>query len=113
MYIKRVLPKKFYAIVDRNVITNPDLSDGAKLLYAFLVGIPPGGNYTDAYLMKALGLSKRAIINRKNELRKADLLYIERLSSRVFQAYIGNSNISGMQVAAEIKATDCILEEEK
>ena len=98
MFIQRILPEKGWGKIDRNVMTNKKLTNGAKVLYAVLVGFPPGANYTDAYLAKILDSSQRAIYRRKGELKKEGLLLIERLAPTVYQAYLGHSKLTAHQV---------------
>lgn len=91
MFIKRAPITAPFAQIDKRVIENNKLSDGAKVLYMYLSGLWLGRDFTDGYLMKVLGLSRRAVANRKKELKDADLIYIEQLGPRVYMMYIGNT----------------------
>ena len=98
MYIKRAPIIKPFTQVDKRVIENKKLSDGAKVLYMYLSGLHLSMDFTDGYLMKVLGLSRRAIANRKKELKDEDLIYIQQLGPRIFMMYIGNTQMSASEV---------------
>lgn len=106
MYIQRIPPKRFFTKLDRNILVHDGLSDGAKVLYAFLFGLPPSTNYSDGYLIKVLKLSKRAIASRKKELRDADLLVTEQIGARVYHAYMGTSALPASKVMKIMKDRD-------
>lgn len=108
MYIQRIPPKKFFTMVDRKVLTHKKLSDGAKLLYCFLFGLPPSTNYSDGYLMKVMDLSQRSITSRKRELKKADLLLTEQIGARVYHAYMGTLDLPASKVMEIMKAKDMV-----
>ena len=98
MYIKRAPVVKPFTQIDKRVIENKKLSDGAKVLYMYLSGLHLSTDFTDGYLMKVLGLSRRAIANRKKELKDCDLIYIEQLGPRIFMMYIGNTKNPASEV---------------
>ena len=75
--------------VDKYVFTNRDLSDGAKVLYGYFSGLPTGRNYSDTYLLKALGISMRSLARRKAELVATDLIMVDQISPRVYMLFIG------------------------
>lgn len=101
MYIKRAPIYKTFTKIDKRVIENSKLSDGAKVLYMYLSGLHPSMDFTDGYLMKVLGLSRRAIANRKKELKDVDLIDIEQLGPRIYMMYIGNTGTPASAVKAE------------
>ena len=100
MYIKRAPIEKPFTQIDRRVFENPNLSDGAVRLYGYLVGLRPGIDFTDGYLMKALHLSRRAIANRKKELKDADLITIDQIGPRIYMMYMGHTGNPASKVKA-------------
>jgi len=100
MIIRHSLPSKNYTKVDRRVFANPKLSDGAKVLYGYLCGLRNGANFSDKYIMKALGLSQRSITNRKKELKDSDLIFIDQIGPRLYVVYIGYTSLSAKDVRA-------------
>jgi hypothetical protein len=78
--------------VDRRVFTKRGISDGAKVLYGYLSGLPTGQKYTDSYLVKALDVSMRTIANRKKELTNADLILVSQISARNYMLFIGRTD---------------------
>lgn len=107
MIIRHNLPTKNYTKVDRRVFVNPKLTDGAKVLYGYLCGLRNGANFSDKYIVKAMGMSLRALANRKKELKENKLILIEQISPRVYVIYIGYTSLS----AAEVRDT-WIMEED-
>jgi hypothetical protein len=73
-------------LVDLDVITSTNLSDGAKVLYTYILGIECDEDCEDLSIMKALALTEASYLARKKELQDADLLLIEN-----DVMYIGNS----------------------
>lgn len=108
MYIQRVLPNRNWTKTDNNIIKDLKISDGAFRLYCYLVMVPPSVNYDNKRLMTDLGLSERALSNRKVELKKADLLYIEQIGPRIYHAYMGNSKVSASTVRRQMKSQDLV-----
>ena len=75
--------------VDKYVFTCRDLTDGAKVLYGYLSGLPTGRNYSDNYLVVALKISARTLANRKKELADLDLILVSQISPRVYMLFVG------------------------
>lgn len=76
---------------DRKVFTNRELSDGAKVLYGYILGLRRGDQFSDTYILKAMGISQQSLTRRKAELKKAGLITVEQLSSRLFIMFVGHS----------------------
>jgi hypothetical protein len=93
MIVRHNLPTTSYTRIDRNVFALPDVSDGAKVLYGFLCGLRSGSNFSDTYVMGALGVSRTALTRRKAELKKARLILVHQVSPRVFVLYIGHTRM--------------------
>lgn len=91
MFIRHDLPFECFTKIDRHVVSNPKLNDGAVRLYAFLCGLRNGANFSDAYLAKSLGISPMMITRRKKILSDANLILCEKISPRVYVLYIGHS----------------------
>ena len=106
MYIQRIPPGRGFTRTDNKVIQNMQLSDGAFRLYCYLIMVPPSVNYDNQNLMQALGLSERALSNRKAELKKADLLCIEQIGPRIYHAYMGDMTMSASMVRTRMKRED-------
>jgi len=89
MIVRSMCPTKSFTRVDRRVFTMPNLSDGAKVLYGYLIGLKSGQNFSDVYISKALGISKVVLSRRKRELKNYDLILVEQISARLYFIYIG------------------------
>ena len=83
--------------IDRHVMTM-NISDGAKVLYAYLVGLRTGANFNDKYILKAMIISQRALTNRKKELKDAGLILMEQITPRIYIIYIGHTRLSALDV---------------
>lgn len=103
MFIHRSLPNKYFTRCDNNLITESKLSDGAFRLYMYLALLQGGANYTDSYLMKVLRLSRRAVANRKKELKDLDLLIVDQIAPRTYQAYLGFTGVPATEVRRILK----------
>lgn len=101
MIIRHHKPTEAYTKIDRYVITNPELSDGAIRLYCYLCGLMNGANFSDTYLLAALRISKDTLARRKKELKDAGLILTEQIRPRVYVIYIGHMKQSASQVKAE------------
>ena len=98
MIIRHNLPTKSFTRLDRRVFTNPNLSDGAVRLYGYMCGLVNGANFTDAYIMKALAISKTVLARRKKELKDFDLILVDQISPRVYVIYIGYTQMTATDV---------------
>lgn len=100
MIIRHTLPSTKYTKVDRRVFGNQNFTDGACRLYGFLCGLRNGSNFSDAYIMKALGWSKMMLHRRKKELIEANLLLIDRVGPKLYIGYIGYTDYPATKVKA-------------
>jgi len=98
MIIRKNLPSKNYTKLDNKVFIHPDLSDGAKVLYGYLASLRNGQDYVDAYLMNALQVSQDVITRRKRELKKADLILLDKTGYRTHVIYIGSTQFKASDV---------------
>lgn len=98
MIIRHTLPTQKYTKVDRKVFGNKNFSDGAVRLYGFLCGLRNGANFSDEYLMKALGWSKMVLYRKKKELIQGDLLLVDRVGAKMYVGYIGFSDFPASRV---------------
>lgn len=98
MIIRHYKPTEAYTKIDRRVITNPDLSDGAIRLYCYLCGLMNGANFSDTYLLAALKISKDTLARRKKELKDAGLILTHQIRPRVYVLYIGYSDLNATAV---------------
>lgn len=95
-------PTMAFSKLDRNVLYLP-MSEGAKILYWFYATLKPGKYYSDTYAMKAIGISKSALMRRKNELREVDLLHVEQVAARTYITFLGTTKHSASKEFAEWK----------
>jgi len=98
MIIRHALPTRKFTKIDRFVFSNRALSDGAVRLYGYLCGLRNGANFNDAYIIKALDMSRTVLGRRKKELKDNGLLLIEQLGPRVYVGYIGYTEQSAEEV---------------
>ncbi len=98
MIIRHSLPSESYTKVDRAVFTNKGISDGAKVLYGYLCGLRNGADFKDAYIMKAMNISKTVLARRKKELKDSDLILVDQVSARRYFMYIGHSGFTAEMV---------------
>lgn len=113
MFIHRIIPPRNHTRIDNHLIYDIELSDGAFRLYVFLFGLHASTNYTDGYLMKAMGLSRRSIANRRKELKDRGLLITEQIAPRVYHAYLGTGKLTAKQVKSIVKKNDKVLKNEE
>lgn len=104
----RIKEKLHYAYTktDKHVFTLPNLSNGAKVLYGYLAGLQSGNNYTDKYLIKALGVSQTVLTTRKKELKDANLILIEKIDMKTYAIYIGWTTMPASKVKEEWDADE-------
>lgn len=98
MIIRHRLPNNGFVKLDRKVIADNTISDGAARLYTYLCSLPNGANYSDNYLVKALDISKRTLLTRKKELKAKNLIFVDQISKKIYAIYIGHSNMSAQSV---------------
>ena len=92
MIIIRDMVRDNYTKVDRSVFTNRNLTDGAKVLYGYISGLPIGQQYNDKYILKALDISQQTLTRRKQELKKLDLILVSQVGPRNYVLFIGRTN---------------------
>lgn len=98
MFIKKEEPVGYWSKIDKNVITNTELSDGAVRLYSYIIGKKDGDFFADSYFTQALKISQKTLANRKRELKRAGLIEILQWKPRVFILFIGSSKHSASKV---------------
>ena len=79
--------------VDKAIFTDRRLTDGAKVLYAYLLGLRSGANFVDKYVMKGLGITQQVLTKRKKELKDARLIETEQIAPRLYVLYVANSKM--------------------
>lgn len=89
MFIRKPTAAFYKGAMDRAVFLLPELTDGAKVLYAYLFSHVDGANIDEGFLQSAMGLSQSAYARRKRELTGAGLLLVEQTSPRVYVCYLG------------------------
>ena len=96
--------------LDRYVFTMHNLSDGAKVLYGYLIGLKDGDNFNDGYIIKALNISKNVLAKRKRELKDYKLLTVLRMGPKTYINFIGNTMINSDCVKADwIERQDVLI----
>jgi len=113
MFIHRIIPPRNHTRIDNKLIYDSELSDGAFRLYVFLFGLHSSTNYTDGYLMKAMGLSRRSVANRRRELKDKNLLLTEQIAPRIYHAYLGTGTLTASDVKKIMHKQDKVLTEDK
>jgi len=98
MIIRGLYPSSQFTRVDKRVFVDRNLSDGAKVLYGYMLGLRNGQNFSDKYIMKALDISKVVLARRKKELKDRDLILVEQIAPRVYFLYIGYSTCPASKV---------------
>lgn len=102
-----------YTKVDKQVFTNPYLTNGAKVLYGYLSGLKSGQNFSDKYIMKALGISQQILTKRKKELKEQNLIMVKRIAARIYVMYIGNSKMSVHATERRWDEIEDVVDEER
>lgn len=87
--VRHSLPTESFTKIDKKVFIDRELSDGAVRLYGYLCGLRNGADFTDNYVIEALGLSKDTLARRKRELKNRGLILTEQIAPRVYVIYIG------------------------
>ena len=101
MIIRHILPNGNYVKLDKSVLSHKDLTDGAKVLFAYLCCLRNGRNLTDTYLMKVLRLSQSALTRRKRELKDAGLILIDQVRPKLYVVYIGHTKLPATAVKVQ------------
>mgnify|MGYP000055852261 CR=1 FL=1 len=96
--VRKYLAKDNYTKVDNIVACNKNIPDYAFRLYTYMSGFRNAFQLNDGYIRKALGWSQEKITRAKRELKKEDLIYIEKIDARTYFLYIGSSRIPASKV---------------
>ena len=112
MIIRHNLPSKRFTKLDRYVFTKKGLSDGAKVLYGYLCGLRNGQNFSDSYIIEALGISKPVLYRRKKELTDNALILMDQISSRFYVIYIGHTKMHAAQVKRQWEKAEDVKKSE-
>lgn len=84
--------------IDNAVIHDNRLSGNAKAMYCMMQSFPVGKHASNAYFMKALSVSERTVSRLRGELINAGYLEVEKISRREYRAFLGTSQVSGLEV---------------
>ena len=95
-----------YTQVDKYVFTKRGLSDGAKVLHGYLAGLKDAENFSDTYILKALGISSTVLARRKKELKDHDLILVDQIGPRVYILYVGSTKISASAYKEQFTAEE-------
>lgn len=101
MIIRHNLPIRNFTKIHRSVFTNPELTDGAVRLYSYLCSLRNGADFSDKYIIKAMGISQNVLSRRKKELKEHGLILMDQVSPRIYIIYIGYPG----QPASVVKST--------
>lgn len=93
MIIRKNLPKQCYTKLDNKVFILPGLTDAAKVLYGYLASLRTGQDYSDKFLINAMGIGQATLTRRKRELKKVGLIMAEKTSMRTSVLYIGSTQM--------------------
>jgi predicted AAA+ superfamily ATPase len=81
------------------------LCNGAKVLYSLLAGAN-GQDMTVAYLCKVLQISENTYRKYINQLKKLNLIIIEKVGVNKYDCYIGTTSLSASYVKKTLDADD-------
>jgi hypothetical protein len=92
-------------IAVNNVTTDPVLSNGAKVLYCYLISLPTGSNVSNESIMEDCCIVSIAMVNTyKRELKKLDLLYENKdKMTNIRLMYVGTYNLKAKLYAEDWK----------
>ena len=96
--IRKFLAKDNYTKVDNMVAANDALSDFAFRFYVYAAGFKNGFQLNDEYVSTALGWKHDKITRAKRELKKLDLIQVEKIDRKTYFLYIGSSKITATEV---------------
>lgn len=86
-------PKSKYGVIDVDVLLDNDLSPNAHRLYVVLHYMPVKEDVPDIELAESLGISVRQLIKLRNELKRKELLSIQRNGKIERIVTLGNSEV--------------------
>jgi hypothetical protein len=84
--------------IDNNVIHDKRLSGNAVKMYCMMQSFPVGKHASNTYFMKAMSISERTVSRIRLELVSAGYLEVEKISKREYRAFLGSSQVSGLEV---------------
>ena len=89
---------KGFTKVDNNLISDSRLSANALKMYLLMMRLKQGKHVSNPYYMKAMGISERTVTRTRLELIRAGYLEVEKVSKREYRAFLGTSQVSGLEV---------------
>ena len=101
--IRKILPQgvrgySTYVKFDTNVFIINGLSDGAKVMYAYMASMKNGRNFSDTFFIQGLGVSDKTYKRRKKELVDCGLIYVDRVGPKSYHLYIGYHKLPAVRV---------------
>ena len=89
--IFKYLPYEKFTKIENDIfrIKKSELCDGSKVMYGFVAGFQNGRDISDQYILKSLEVSVNSLKKYKRELKKLDLIHIERINRTKYDMYIG------------------------
>jgi predicted transcriptional regulator len=96
--VRKYLAKDDFTKIDNFVAKNQSISDYSLRLYLFVAGFRNGFQLNDEYIAKMLNWSKSKVTRAKRDLKKADLIDIEKVDRTTYFLYIGNSKFGATSV---------------
>ncbi len=70
-------------------------------MYGYLCGLRNGANFSDKYLIQALGITQRTLSSRKKELKDENLIMVDQVSPRIYVIYIGHTKLPATLVKSQ------------
>jgi len=80
-----------WVIIDKNIIKMVSLSITARLVHCFLQGWDSNLPLANNTLATYIGVSERTIGRATEELKKANLYFVQRIGSKTYKGYLGNT----------------------
>jgi len=96
--VRKFLAKDNYTKMDNEVARNQEISDYSYRLYGFIAGFKNGFQLNDEYIAKSLDWNRSKVTRAKRDLKKSDLIYIEKIDRSTYFLYIGSSQIGAEEV---------------
>ena len=96
--VRKKLSDRDYTKIDNLVATRDDIPDYAVRLYLYMAGFRNGFQLNDTYITKYLGWKTTKIARAKRELKKANLILIDKIDRTTYFLYIGTSTETAQEV---------------
>ena len=96
--VRKYLATDNYTKMDNNVARNAEISDYSYRLYGFIAGFKNGFQLNDEYIAACLGWQRNKVARAKLDLKKADLIEIEKIDRSTYFLYIGCSQTKASEV---------------